>query len=135
MKKNLLINVFLGTSMLMFGVLKFFDPFKSWYTTQIVNSGMGDLSYMLGICGEIAVGILLLYSTIFTIIRKDIYGLIVIFSSAIVVVMMATGVYVHMHPEVPADVLPLKIKPPFIPLIFLMLALFNIWKVRKDLKS
>lgn len=135
MKKLLLINVFLGTSMLMFGVLKFFNPFKSWYATQIVNSGMGDLSYLLGIAGEITAGGLLLYATISTVTRKNVYGLIVILSSALIVFMMATGVYVHMHPEVPADVLPLKIKPPYIPLIFLMLALFNIWKVRKELKS
>ncbi|MCR6640068.1 MAG: hypothetical protein NVV82_14045 [Sporocytophaga sp.] len=135
MKKLLSINVFLGTSMLMFGVLKFFNPFKSWYTTQIVNSGMGDLSYLLGITGEITAGGLLLYATISTVTRKNVYGLIVILSSALIVFMMTTGVYVHMHPEVPADVLPLKIKPPYIPLIFLMLALFNIWKVRKELKS
>jgi hypothetical protein len=135
MKKLLSINVFLGTSMLLFGVLKFFNPFKVWYTAQIVNSGMGDASYWLGIAGEITAGGLLLYATIVPAIRKKVYGFIVIFSSALIVFMMATGTYVHVHPAVPADVLPLKIKPPYIPLIFLLLGLYNIWKVRKDLKT
>jgi len=135
MKKLLSINVFLGTSMLLFGVLKFFNPFKVWYTAQIVNSGMGDASYWLGIAREITAGGLLLYATIVPAIRKKVYGFIVIFSSALIVFMMATGTYVHVHPAVPADVLPLKIKPPYIPLIFLLLGLYNIWKVRKDLKT
>jgi len=40
--------------------------------------------------------------------------------------MTLTAVYVHLHPNVPADVLPLKIKPPFIPLFFLLIVLSNI---------
>jgi hypothetical protein len=134
MKKLVSINLFLGTSMFMFGILKFINPFKSWYTTQIVNSGMGNLSYSLGITGEIVTGGLLLYSVLFSNrIRKDINVLIVVCSSIVIVLMMATGIYVHLHPDVPADVLPLKIKPPYIPFIFLILGLFNIRIARKNL--
>jgi len=38
------------------------------------------------------------------------------------IVMMCIATYVHLQPNVPAAVLPLGIKPPVIPLSFLMLA-------------
>lgn len=38
------------------------------------------------------------------------------------IVMMRVATYVHLQPNVPAAVLPLGIKPPVIPLSFLMLA-------------
>ncbi|GAL85996.1 hypothetical protein LEPBI_I0131 [Sporocytophaga myxococcoides] len=135
MKKLLSINAFLGISMFMFGVLKFIDPFKSWYTTQIENSGMGNNAYLLGIAGEIVVGVLLVYAAFWADHRKSSYSFIVILSSVLVIFMMAMGTYVHMHPAVPSDVLPLKIKPPFIPLAFLLLAGINIWQARKAIQN
>lgn len=50
---------FLAIAMLMFGMLKFVDPFKGWYAVQIVESNLGQLSYVMGIAGEISVGIIL----------------------------------------------------------------------------
>ncbi len=40
---------------------------------------------------------------------------------------MLVAFYVHLHLRVPASVLPLKIRPPFIPGFFLVLALVNIY--------
>jgi uncharacterized membrane protein YjfL (UPF0719 family) len=122
------ISWFLGVSMFMVGFLKFFDPFKSWYSAQIVHSGLGDMAYALGIGGEMVVGIVLL-----TVLLRQhhtsprIFTWVVIGSSALVVVMMGAGIYVHLHPSVPAEVLPLKIKPPYIPAGFMLLALLNAW--------
>ena len=48
---------------------------------------------------------------------------------------MLTGVYVHLHPNVPANVLPLKIKPPYIPVFFLLIALSNTFLSIKQAKS
>jgi len=114
--------------MFVVGFLKFFDPFKSWYSAQIAHSGLGDVSYALGIGGEMAVGLVLL-----TVLRRPypgsfrIFSWTVIGSSALVMGMMAVGIYVHLHPSVPAEVLPLKIKPPYIPAGFMLLALLNAW--------
>jgi len=36
-----------------------------------------------------------------------------------------------LHPNVPADVLPLKIKPPFIPGFLLVLAIADIFLIRR----
>jgi hypothetical protein len=43
---------------------------------------------------------------------------------------------VHLNPNVPASVLPLKIKPPFIPGFFLLLAMADIFLIgRTGLKN
>lgn len=114
--------------MFMFGILKFANPFKGWYSVQINNSGLGEISYTMGIMGEIAVGATLLSCLIFRrSISKKLYTFLTTISFLTIVVMMLTGVYVHLHPNVPADVLPLKIKPPYIPAFFMLLAVANIY--------
>ena len=113
MKAVRTISTFLGISMFMFGIVKFVNPFKGWYSVQIMNSELSDFSYWLGITGEIFVGILFLGSVLFRErLSQKAFSLAIIAASTIEVMMMATATYVHLHPNVPADVLPLKIKPP-----------------------
>lgn len=132
MRHNKVISLFLGISMFIFGFLKFFHPFKGWYSIQISASELGDASYVLGIAGELITGIVLIVLVKFN--RRISSGKWVAFAilaSCIVIIMMATGTYVHLHPDVPADVLPLKVKPPYIPLSFMCVAVINvliIWK-------
>lgn len=130
------ISLFVGISLFMFGVLKFVNPFKGWYTAQIANSGLGELSYVMGILGELAVGVALISIFLFQskISHKRLL-LTVILASVVVTIMMLTGFYVHLHPNVPADVLPLKIKPPYIPGFFLLLALVNIYLAVKEYRN
>lgn len=114
--------------MLAFGTLKFVNPFKSWYATQIEQSGLGDLSYVMGIAGEIGVGLALLLAL--TLGGKWLPQrrlLLISVASAAVVVMMSVGIWVHLQPAVPAEVLPMKIKPPYIPGFFWVLAVANVW--------
>lgn len=47
--------------------------------------------------------------------------------SFLVVFTMITAIYVHLQPNVPANVLPLGIKPPIIPVSVLLLAGANIF--------
>ncbi len=126
------VSVLLGVSMFVFGVLKFVDPFKGWYAVQITGSGLGSHSYWLGIAGEIAAGVILLSSVLF---RKrlslQLFRLFLTAASVLVIAMMLTGIYVHLHNNVPASVLPLKIKPPFIPGGFLLLAMVNLVLVQR----
>lgn len=133
MKYNKIITLFLGVSMFMFGILKFFNPFKGWYSVQIYASGLGDVSYVGGIAGELIVGVTFL---IIEITKNKIsfrtYTFLSVIASITVMVMMVAGTFVHLHPDVPADVLPLNIKPPFIPLFVLALALANIFTVWRN---
>jgi hypothetical protein len=110
--------------MFTFGVLKFVSPFRDWYTVQVTMSGLPVGSFTMGIFSEIVIGFLLFGSYLFWPLSK--YGYVVLqLGSAGLVGMMCVATYVHLHPSVPADVLPLKIKPPAIPLMFLALAVFN----------
>lgn len=130
------ISWFIGISIFMFGIVKFVNPFKGWYSVQITNSGLGEYSYWIGITGEIIAGLTLIISLF----RRQkmaakLFKIIIQISSATIIIIMLTGVYVHLQPNVPAAVLPLKIKPPYIPLFFLLLALTNIILIQRRMND
>ena len=128
MKAIRIISASLGFSIFMFGIVKFVNPFKGWYSVQIMNSGMDESLYWLGITGEISAGLLFLGSVLFrNKLSKKVFRLTIILASAMVIMIMVTAIRTHLHPNVPADVLPLKIKPPFIPGFFLLLAIADIF--------
>ena len=139
MKKNVrILSTFLGISMFSFGTLKFIDPFKMWYRVQISMSDfpLPTLSYSAGQIGEIVTGVLLLL----LIISRDKISPSTLKSGVIlmnlsIIVMMIVATYIHLHPGVSNDVLPLKIKPPIIPLFFLVLSVFNLISPRKQLNQ
>ncbi|MBL7770832.1 MAG: hypothetical protein JNK20_17780 [Flavipsychrobacter sp.] len=135
MKQIHFLAAFLGASIFVFGILKFIDPFRSWYETQISSSGLGTAAYWLGIVGEIGVGAMLVLTVInrnkFSTAKLRFMG---ITSASLLVFMMATGMYVHLHPAVPAAVLPLKIKPPYIPAFFLLAALIHVRLLMRQIK-
>ncbi len=122
------ISGFLGISMFMFGILKFVNPFKGWYMTQVEMSELPfqELSYWAGQFGEILVGalflLLIFYRNFFK--PSTHFGLFTLANLA-TVIMMCIAVYVHIHPSVPNEVLPLKIKPPVIPIVFGTLPVVN----------
>lgn len=122
------ISGFLGVSMFMFGILKFVNPFKSWYIMQVENSELPlqTLSYWSGQLGEIAVGVIFLLLVFRgNMFSKPQYLKLFTLANLATVLMMSVAVYVHLHPEVPQEVLPMKIKPPVIPLFFGVLPLIN----------
>lgn len=135
-KKWLKINsLFLGLSMLTFGLLKFVSPFREWYATQVFAAELPAGSFQLGIFGEIAIGILLTGPYFIGRLHRYKHH-VLLFGSLGLAVMMGVATYVHIHPNVPADVLPLKIKPPIIPLVFFALATMNgIWSNVARLKN
>src|SRR5690606_10632815 len=61
--------------------------------------------------------------------------LLIYAASSLVIIMMGVGIYVHFHPNVPAEVLPLKIKPPYIPAFFMALAITNITLINNWLRN
>jgi hypothetical protein len=119
------VAVVLGVTIFMFGFLKFFDPFHSWFQVQISNSHLPPGSFAMGIAGELSIGAAFVLS--FTArgrlaaYRQWLAGA----ASLGLIVMMSVATYVHLHPNVPAEVLPLGIKYPFIPLTFLCLAVWE----------
>jgi hypothetical protein len=49
--------------------------------------------------------------------------------------MMAVAMYVHWQPGIPAEVLPMKIKPPVIPGMFLLMGVLNVGLVWRSGRS
>lgn len=135
-KTNRIISGFLGISMFMFGVLKFVNPFKSWYSTQIMKSELPfpNLSFWSGQIGEIIVGIVLICILLTgSKLKQNILNKIFSIANVSIIMMMLVAFYVHLHPNVPSEVLPLKISPPIIPGVFMLLAIANIYlKVKNE---
>ena len=127
---------FLGTVIFLFGFLKFFEPFHTWFHLQIAKGGLPPLGVPLGMAAEISIGLSLLLASSLRRRIKSLFTPIVALASAGLIVNMAVAIYVHLQPEVPANVLPLGIKPPFIPLVFLLLAGLNLFQLfRTDEKA
>jgi len=120
---------FLGTVIFMFGFLKFFEPFRTWFHIQIAKGGLPPLGVPLGMAAELSIGLSLLLASAFRQRIKSLFRPIVALASAGLVANMVVAIYVHLQPEVPANVLPLGIKPPFIPLVFLLLAGLNLFQL------
>lgn len=125
---------FIAFFMLIPGTVKFFDPFKAFFTTQIANSQMPfpTLSYWAGQLGEISMG-LLLFSLVFFWNRfpKELAKKAFYFGHTIVAFIMLVSLYVHAHPDVPAEVLPFEEKFPFLSIIILCLIGLNIYLINK----
>lgn len=124
-------SMFLGSTMFLFGFLKFFEPFRTWFDVQITKSGLPRFSIPIGIAGEISLGLSLLSAQRLGQKPSNLFSPIVSTASAGLIADMAGATYVHLHPEVPANVLPLKIKPPFIPLFFMFLAAVNLFQLHR----
>jgi hypothetical protein len=124
-------SMFLGMAIFMFGFLKFFDPFKTWFHIQIAKSGLPPFSIPLGMTGEMSIGLVLLLATVFRERIRSLFRPAIAAASAGLIVNMAVAIYVHLQPEVPARVLPLGIKPPLIPLLFVLLAGLNLFQLER----
>ena len=48
-----------------------------------------------------------------------------------IAMMMIMAIYVHLHSNVPAEVLPMENKPPFMPIFFLLIVSANFFLYRK----
>ncbi|WP_163134097.1 DoxX family protein [Agarivorans sp. Alg241-V36] len=118
----------LGAFMVMAGTVKFFDPFTSMFTTQIALSELPfpTLARWAGQLGEIFAGLLLLIIMVGNrALATSIVNKAMQLATLLTTVIMIVAVYVHLLPNVPAEVLPLQSKPPVMTLIILSLAWLN----------
>lgn len=125
-------SLFLGTLMFVFGFLKLFEPFRTWFDVQITKSGLPRVSIPAGIAGEMIIGTGLLSTFLLRGKAENLHAPVVFVASAALIGNMGIAVYVHLQPEVPANVLPLGIKAPVIPSIVLLLAAVNLLALRRE---
>jgi hypothetical protein len=127
-------SVFLGVFMFLFGFLKLFEPFRTMFDTQITKSGLPRFSIQLGVVGEMSIGLGLLSAFYLGRRIPKLFGPIVFLASTGLIANMGIATYVHLRPAVPANVLPLGIKPPFIPLFVMLLAAVNLLQIYRGYK-
>jgi hypothetical protein len=124
------LTILLGSFLVMAGMVKFFDPFYSMFAQQIILSGLPFpfITKWLGQLGEISAGVFLLTSFFITqpVFSRIRHGLFYV-SSGLAVIIMLVAVYVHLLPQVPAEVLPLQSKPPIFTLIVMSMLLVNVY--------
>lgn len=128
------LSLFLGVLMFTFGFLKFFQPFRGWFDIQIQQSHLPQESILAGKLMEMVVGCLFLLPWLRRSLTAKSRDQFLLIACSIVVAQMGVAIYVHLQPQVPADVLPLGIKPPVIPAVVLLLGLltaFAVWKERR----
>ncbi len=125
----------LGAFLLMAGTVKFFDPFVHMFTAQIALSGLPfpTLSKWAGQLGEISAGasfllLLLLGSQV----GARVHQLLFTGTTLLTMVIMLVAVYVHLVPEVTAEVLPLQSKPPVLTLVVMAMVSLNAWLYRRN---
>ena len=132
------LSLFLGVLMFTFGILKFFQPIRGWFDIQIQQSHLPHEAILAGKLGEMVIGCLFLLPWLRRSLTAKSRERVLLIACSILVVQMATAIYVHLQPEVPAGVLPLGIKPPVIPVVVLLLAsltAFVVWKERRAEKA
>ena len=138
MKPVKLISWFLGVDMFMFGILKLTIPtIHGWFNVQMTNSGLSEyFPLWIGIAGEIITGSTLIISLLSDKnLSSKVFRIMIQLASIAIIPMMLTAIYVHLQPNVPAEVLPLKIKTPVIPSFVLILSLVNIYLVQRLFKN
>ena len=138
---NLLIKIitgFLGIGMLLPGLGKFTEPFKTFIYKQLLLSGMPfpELMQHFVKLSEVAIGMTLIYiafsgNKLSTAIRSKIFYL----GNAIIMVMMIVAFYVHLHPNVPAEILPLGFKPPAMAGFYMLLVVVNTYLYKKQTRQ
>lgn len=124
----------LGFLILVPGLTKFTEPFKTIIFKHLVLIGFPfpDVIQYVVKLSEIGVGCLLLFiafkgNGFYPSVRDKLYYL----GNFTVVVMMIVAVYTHLHPNVPAEILPMEFKPPFLPLGYMVLVAGNICFLKK----
>jgi hypothetical protein len=117
------LSLVLGVVMFLFGFLKFFHPIDGWFDVQIQQSHLPHAAILAGKLGELTTGILFLLPWSLKSISEKHRQQILLVACLLLFSQMAVAIYVHLQPGVPASVLPLGIKRPFIPVTVLLLGI------------
>jgi len=118
--------------MFMFGFLKFFHPIDGWFDVQIQQSHLPHEAILAGKLTEMITGILFSLPCFLKSLAAKTRDQLLLIASLLLFAQMAVAIYVHLQPGVPANVLPLGIKPPVIPVFVLLLGLLNAFGVWKE---
>ena len=95
------LSLFLGVLMLMFGVLKFFQPIRGWFDIQIQQSHLPHEAILAGKVTEMIVGALFLLPWVWRSLAAKSKDRILLITCFILFTQMVVAIYVHLQPGVP----------------------------------
>ena len=135
---QIILTIPIAFFMLVPGLAKFLPKFHGLFEQQIALSEIPfpELAFFMGQWSEIIVGLLLcglllFYNRIPSHIAPRLFAL----ANLATLPIMAVAVYVHLHPAVPAEVLPFESKPATLAYALLALAVINIYITLKNSKQ
>lgn len=126
---------FVAFFMLIPGLVKFTDPFKTFFLKQIELTQMPFpfLTRVMGQSGEIIVGLSLAILLLFwNKLEPKLASKIYVLANLIVLFILSVAIYVHFHPDVPAEILPAEMKFPALTIALIIAAIYNIFQNRKS---
>lgn len=129
------LSLLLGVLMFAFGFLKLFQPFSGWFDVQIQQSHLPHEAILAGKLTEMLTGILFVLPSCVSSLSGRTKGFALLAASFLLFTQMVVAIYVHLQPGVPAGVLPLGIKTPFIPCTVLLLALLTAFETGKQMRA
>lgn len=129
------LSLLLGVQMFLFGILKFFQPFRGWFEVQIQQSHLPHAAILSGELTEMLTGTLFLLPWIWRSLSAKTKDKMLLVACSLLFTQMVVAIYVHLQPQVPASVLPLGFKPPLIPGVVLCLGLLTAWDSWKRLNA
>ncbi|MEY8801909.1 hypothetical protein AB9K35_16480 [Leisingera sp. XS_AS12] len=133
---NRLLTGLLGAFLLLGGTAKFFMPFTHMFEQQIALSNLPfpRLAAVAGQGGEIAAGLMLVgFFSAWPRLHGRMSEQVFVLANFLTGIIMLVAVYVHLHPSVPAEVLPFQSKPPVVTVIILGLTALNVRLRRQSL--
>lgn len=125
---NRIITYYLGAILLVSGSVKFVEPFKVMFRTQIEKSllPLPDFAFVAGQASEILFGFLLLMlPMMWSRLPETVADRLLLLGHLAVMGIMLLAVYVHLHPAVPAEILPMEEKTPYLAGFTLMMVIVN----------
>lgn len=126
------LSLLLGVWMFLFGLLKFFQPIRGWFDIQIQQSHLPHEAIFVGKVTEIITGTLFLLPWFWKSLSAKSRNQLLLLGCWILFTQMGVAIYVHLQPGVPANVLPLGIKPPVIPVVVLLLGVLTAFGILKE---
>ncbi|SDW09589.1 hypothetical protein SAMN05444411_10163 [Lutibacter oricola] len=125
----------LGFIMLVPGLAKFGEPFKTFIYKHLTIIGFPFPDFMQYVVkfSEVGVGLLLIYvafraNKLNPSFRNKLFYL----GNITVVGIMIVAVYTHLHLDVPAEILPMETKPPYMPIGYIFLVAVNLFLNRNS---
>jgi len=130
MKRSVkIITVILGILIFLPGLNKFFEPAHTKFMDQVIFSELPftTFTYWLAILSEVIVGLALIFLGLFEKrLSHDAKRNIFYSGHFIILFMMLVAVYIHLHPAVPEEILPIA-KAPYMPIAYLLIVGLNLF--------